>query len=92
VLTAGFITQKTMKVNINGIWYDAENMPIQIELSKSDKNNIANMQEDKFNYICFPDNMKWQEVENNLKPKQQICYKSNDVCVYDCSGLCKDSM
>lgn len=55
-----------MKVNINGIWYDAEKMPIQIELSKSDKNNIANMHEDKFNYICFPESMKWEEVENKL--------------------------
>ncbi|MBC7847241.1 MAG: hypothetical protein H7Y10_12190 [Flavobacterium sp.] len=80
-----------MKVNINGIWYDAEKTPIQIQLSKSDKNNIANMHEDKFNYICFPDSMKWEEVENNLKPKPQICYKSNEVCAYDCKGLCKES-
>lgn len=21
----------------------------------------------------------------------QICYKSNEICKYDCSGLCKDS-
>lgn len=26
-----------------------------------------------------------------LKPKEQICYKSNDPCKYDCSGLCKES-
>jgi len=26
-----------------------------------------------------------------LKPKQQICYKSNEPCKYDCSGLCKES-
>ena len=26
-----------------------------------------------------------------LKPKPQICYKSNEPCKYDCSGLCKES-
>ena len=26
-----------------------------------------------------------------LKPKEQICYKSNEPCKYDCSGLCKES-
>ena len=26
-----------------------------------------------------------------LKPKQQICYKNNEPCKYDCSGLCKES-
>lgn len=26
-----------------------------------------------------------------LKPKQQICYKSNEPCKYDCTGLCKES-
>lgn len=26
-----------------------------------------------------------------LKPKQQICYKSNEPCKCDCSGLCKES-
>jgi hypothetical protein len=26
-----------------------------------------------------------------LKPKEQICYKSNNPCKYDCSGLCKES-
>jgi len=26
-----------------------------------------------------------------LKPKPQICYKSNELCKYNCSGLCKES-
>lgn len=26
-----------------------------------------------------------------LEPKEQICYKSNEPCKYDCSGLCKES-
>ena len=26
-----------------------------------------------------------------LKPEPQICYKNNEVCKYDCSGLCKES-
>ena len=26
-----------------------------------------------------------------LKPKQQVCYKSDEPCKYSCSGLCKES-
>ena len=26
-----------------------------------------------------------------LKPKEQICYKSSEPCKCDCSGLCKES-
>lgn len=26
-----------------------------------------------------------------LKPNPQICYKSNEPCEYDCSGLCRES-
>ena len=59
-----------MKVNISGIWYDSEKTPIQIRLSKLDKNNISNMQEDKFNYICFPKGMKWEDVEKKLSIKK----------------------
>ena len=62
-----------MKVNINGIWYDAETTPIQIELSASDKSNISNMQEDKFNYVCFPDEMKWEDVKEKLKIDKLLC-------------------
>jgi len=58
-----------MKVNINGTWYDCESIPIQIELTDSDKKNISNMHPDKFNYISFPDKMKWEEVKEILKIK-----------------------
>lgn len=30
-------------------------------------------------------------LSEQLKPKEQICYKSNEPCKYDCSGLCKES-
>lgn len=59
-----------MKVNINGIWYDSEKQPIQIELTNSDKNNIMNMHDDKFNYISFPNNLNWGEVQEILKIKK----------------------
>jgi len=58
-----------MKVNINGIWYDSEKTPIQIELTESDKNNIVNMKENTFNYVSFPDEMKWEDVKNILNIK-----------------------
>jgi len=34
---------------------------------------------------------KFNEAKEWLKPKPQICYKSNELCKYDCSGLCKES-
>ena len=58
-----------MKVNINGVWYDSEKIPIQIHLSNSDKKNISNMDKDKFNYISFPSGMKREDVELILKIK-----------------------
>lgn len=49
----------------------------------------------------WKDELKLQEQQCNianvvgrseqLKPKEQICYKSNEPCKYDCSGLCKES-
>lgn len=56
-----------MRVNIDGIWYDAEQQPIQIELTDSDKNNISNMASHAKNYISFPDHMSWEEVKESLK-------------------------
>lgn len=55
-----------MKVYVNGIWYDAEQTPIQIQLSNADKKNIADMHEDVYNYICFPDDMSWEAVKTQL--------------------------
>ena len=52
-----------MKVNVRGIWYDAEEEPILVELNNSDKKNIANMSKEFKQYICFPDNMDFKEVE-----------------------------
>jgi hypothetical protein len=49
-----------MRVNINGVWYDAELTPIQIELDNKDKENISNMHPDAKNYVVFPDTMKWE--------------------------------
>lgn len=55
-----------MKVNINGTWYDAEKDVIQIELTQSDKDNIAKMHNDKFNYISFPNDLGWEKAEKIL--------------------------
>jgi hypothetical protein len=30
-------------------------------------------------------------ASEQLKPEPQICYKSNEPCKYNCSGLCKES-
>jgi len=28
---------------------------------------------------------------SELQPKEQICYKTNEKCHFDCAGLCKES-
>lgn len=71
-----------MKVNIRGVIYDAEKEPILVELNKSDKQNISNMAKEFTKYICFPDSMKFEEVENLLKLKQQEKKLKLDQDVY----------
>ena len=80
-----------MKVNVRGIWYDSEEEPILVELNNSDKKNIANMSKEFKQYICFPDNMDFKEVELKLNLSDK-CYKDHtQVCKHDCNGLCKES-
>ena len=59
-----------MRVNINGVWYDAEQIPIQIELSDADKRNIQNMLPEAKNYVTFPDSLDWEEAKKILKINQ----------------------
>ena len=80
-----------MKVNVKGIWYDAEEEPIAIELSESDKENIANMDKEAIKYICYPESLSWEEVKDKLGIKEK-CYKTNEDCEHNCGGLCKESM
>jgi hypothetical protein len=60
-----------MRVNINGVWYDAKQIPIQIELTDADKSNIQNMFPKCDNYVTFPDTMKWEEAKKVLKIDKQ---------------------
>ena len=41
-----------MKVQVNGVLYDAEETPIMLILNDSDKNNIKNMLPNATKYIC----------------------------------------
>ena len=80
-----------MKVNVRGIWYDAEVEPLAIELSGSDINNIANMDKEASKYICFPEELSWPDVKKQLNLKW-FCYKTGKECEQDCESLCKESM
>ena len=40
---------------------------------------------------CWDKAINYTHCCEQLKPKPQICYKSNELCKYDCSGLCKES-
>ena len=58
-----------------------------IALDEDDHLNI-DWAEDLVKNCFIPDVVGQSE---QLKPKPQICYKSNELCKYDCSGLCKES-
>lgn len=51
-----------MRVKIGNKIYDAEDQPIMIIMSQSDKDNIKNMHTDKFKYITFPDGTDIAEI------------------------------
>ena len=43
---------------------------------------------------CEQEQLRIHDVvgqREQLKPKEQICYKSNEPCKYYCSGLCRES-
>lgn len=56
-----------MKVNVDGVWYDSEVTPIQLQLSEADKENIYSMEPHMFNYVAFPYKMKWDDAKLQLK-------------------------
>jgi len=38
---------------------------------------------------------EFKEIDSKANPEPetpQICYKTNEVCKYDCKGLCRESM
>ena len=56
-----------MKVNVKGLWFDAEVEPIAISLSDDDKKNIANMSKGNKIYITYPLGMDFDYVEKYLR-------------------------
>jgi hypothetical protein len=36
--------------------------------------------------------MEIQEINEFFNPPKQLCYKTNEVCKYDCPGVCQDSV
>lgn len=33
-----------------------------------------------------------QEINEFFNPPKDVCYKTNEVCKYDCPGICRDSV
>lgn len=60
-----------MRVNINGTWYDSSKMPIQLELTDDDKQNIAKMALKAKNFIVYPSKMDFKEVCKTLNINPQ---------------------
>ena len=55
-----------MKVQVNGVLYDAEETPIMLILNDSDKNNIKNMLPNATKYICYPDDTSREDITKKL--------------------------
>ena len=55
-----------MKVQINGVLYDAKETPIMVILNDSDKKNIENMLPNANKYICWPDGMSQEDMRKKL--------------------------
>ncbi len=55
-----------MKVQINGVLYDAKETPIMVILNDSDKKNIENMLPNATKYICWPDDMSQEDMRKKL--------------------------
>tara|TARA_B100000963_G_scaffold294943_1_gene265722 strand:+ start:1835 stop:2032 length:198 start_codon:yes stop_codon:yes gene_type:complete len=59
-----------MKVQINGVLYDAKETPIMLILNDSDKNNIKNMLPNATKYICYPDDTSREDIITKLYQNQ----------------------
>lgn len=55
-----------MKVQVNGVLYDAEETPIMLILNDSDKNNIKNMLPNATKYICYPVDTPREDIIKKL--------------------------
>ena len=55
-----------MKVQVNGVLYDAEETPIMLILNDSDKNNIKNMLPNATKYICYPVDTSREDIIKKL--------------------------
>lgn len=61
-----------MRVKINGQWYDANSDLICVELTGSDKHNIANMHPDATKYASFPD-------YNGLSKEEKLAWMGDEA-------------
>lgn len=60
-----------MQVKIGDKIYDAEEIPIMVIFSASDKKNISNMSDEMMKYCAFPDSCDEQEIRKFMKTNKQ---------------------
>jgi len=56
-----------MRVKIGDTWYDANTMPILVEFTGKDKENIAKMDPKATKYYVYPDTVKPKEIRAWMK-------------------------
>lgn len=56
-----------MKIKIKDKIYDSEKEPIMLILTEYNKKHIANMSEDNFKYLEYPDTMNEEEAREFMK-------------------------
>jgi hypothetical protein len=52
-----------MRVKVGEVWYNAEDIPICVELNECEKNQIKNMHPDATKYAQFPDSYSKDYIE-----------------------------
>lgn len=68
-----------MKVFVNGVLYDPNDVPIVAILSKADKKNIAAMPEGYTRYMCAPEGTTETEMNGIFAILRNILPKEKDL-------------
>lgn len=56
-----------MRIKVGSTWYDGERVPIMVELTKKDKENIRDMPTQAKKYCQYPDSFTPKEIKEWMK-------------------------
>lgn len=56
-----------MRIKVGDVWYDGRDVPVMVELSKSDKENLGNMLPNATKYCDYPDRYSFDEIRKFME-------------------------